>query len=1777
MRGRAASALFCAVLLVTGAVAPVAGGGPHPGDGATGQRTVQESASEERPNRFERKATPAGTVRRAAVNATNASGANDTSTIGTSIHRTNETPNGTDADADASRVVVETTTATEAIPPGVWANLFRDAGQTGVTPRADAPTTAPRIRWSRTLSGPPSGLVATDGRLYLNVADDSLAAIDRRSGTVDWSNGSGVQGFAPVVADDVVVTYPLQGGFLFARQNLTAYDATSGRRAWAITPEDADTFITAPVVADGVIYLGYDRRVTAYDADTGQPGWKTQLGDQPRAPLLVRHGHVYVRERNGNFSALDRTDGSVAWRTSLDTTGFGAQAATERAVYAVNGTAVVAFDPADGSRNWSVGGFARTGALAAGNETLYVSVDTGNETGVVALDAETGEQRWFQSRTGLTFHDVGRMTATDDTLYVAASDGTLYALDRTDGTERWAWTPSGSPGTPTPINDSLYVTAGNTVYALEDRPVDGNLTVNPAPPTVNTTTELNASSVVQSLGGPTQVRRVEWSFGDGDNATGVRVFHRFDDSGTYDVTATVTTNDGFRVPITQSVTVVDPNVSEPRFTLVAASPPGQVPGHPIVTKNYTVGVVAPSSVERVAFEVRKDGETVETLVDRNGSDGWTAAVPTTYGPDSVVRLRAVTASGETVTRTLDIGVVRFGPFVEYILNNGEVEFISGGRYVVGVVLPPTGRIAYEQDLQGLGTLELALLGQATFGGRFDPPRSTLSGQLEYEVVTPNARIAGKGAVTGIDREQDLNELEFERVVGSFEGEGGGYIERDLPVESEGLEVSLVVFYGGYLSGKNVVWRNGTLWPPTNGTASVGLTTSGSLSATVGKGLFEIFALEGTATGRAGIESTFPRLTENVSLAGEAKVQGRVIFVFATVSFERTLFKAGLEVTDASALEAQSTTRTRLRRKVGEVPPSTESPTPAALDASASGGAGTQTGRLTRNRYADGSPSVAGTPEGFLLAWDRQPAAKTVLDGHEITVRRYTDGGFGSPTNLTDDRRMDLDPAVASGVDGSRLVAWTRLNRTFTNASSVDPQDSFGATRVAIATRNGSDSRWSAPRMISGNDGAAFSPRVAYGAGRYVIAWRVDADGNFTTADDQRIRYVTYEPDTGSVGPVRTVADARQPRVAGNETTLRLVGFRPTNASSDDGQLVVRDLSDGTERTVSVENLVDIAVTAGSVTWLRGPANNRSLEYVADVRTGRIDTAPVAAPTDIGAVTRETASGRMVTVLTFRGRTTGGNRTSKPAVFHRARLGGNWTRARRVSPRTASLTFGQAATGGGQDGFLTAFLGRNVSADEQLNDVFFARHTYGAALNLSARVNASVEPGNSTTVHYAIINEGTRIAQNVTVVVEDGSTTVEQAPVRPLDPGERATGTVTVDAPQDGTLGIRAATSTPTLPGSNDTVSLVTSRPELSISDISKRPGATNVTYAVTVANDGDAPAGPTAVAVTNYRRTVATTALAELAPGENRTTTLTVSVAELNRYRPTRIHVDPDDRITEFNETNGVRVVTTTLPELFVVSESTRVDADRGTAEVTVGNRGPGAATVTVGVSTGNRTVRRRTTIDGSPSGDAVTTSVRVPVGNLSLSANESVLVRVRPDAPETNTTDNLVEVPVSSDSESGVNATLITTVNNVGSSAELVVDTSGLPGNITSLSVERPDGTSVSLPESCLSTDSEPCTVTPTASTWADGEYQEVEYVVRVTDATGNTTTDTASTAVYIAGDATGDGRVNIFDAVAIGRAWQTSRGDAGYSDAADLTNDGRVNIFDAVSVGRNWLATAS
>ena len=108
------------------------------------------------------------------------------------------------------------------------------------------------------------------------------------------------------------------------------------------------------------------------------------------------------------------------------------------------------------------------------------------------------------------------------------------------------------------------------------------------------------------------------------------------------------------------------------------------------------------------------------------------------------------------------------------------------------------------------------------------------------------------------------------------------------------------------------------------------------------------------------------------------------------------------------------------------------------------------------------------------------------------------------------------------------------------------------------------------------------------------------------------------------------------------------------------------------------------------------------------------------------------------------------------------------------------------------------------------------------------------------------------------------------------------------------------------------------------------------------------------------------------------------------------------------------------------------------------------------------------------------------------------------------------------------------------------------------------------------------------------NGHYVPMNVILTLTDdgCPPLTNSSDVDVNVYIAGDANGDGKVNILDAVWIGIHWEEQCADLPsyppakccyywteertQQDGADLNNDCKVNILDAVIVGANWEYTA-
>ena len=178
----------------------------------------------------------------------------------------------------------------------------------------------------------------------------------------------------------------------------------SQRRLWTVPLTDVSR--TGVLIVGGTVVVGADDgTVTAVGLD-GRQRWTQDIGDHVLAPMAATDDLVFASVRPeargpATLVALRTNDGSQAWRYEPPST-----------VLDLGGPSVA--------------------TDTAGASSLYV---VGSDASVRALSAADGSQRWAAPLYSPT--DGSPPALTGDTVVVTDQSGTVYALDRATGAERW--------------------------------------------------------------------------------------------------------------------------------------------------------------------------------------------------------------------------------------------------------------------------------------------------------------------------------------------------------------------------------------------------------------------------------------------------------------------------------------------------------------------------------------------------------------------------------------------------------------------------------------------------------------------------------------------------------------------------------------------------------------------------------------------------------------------------------------------------------------------------------------------------------------------------------------------------------------------------------------------------------------------------------------------------------------------------------------------------------------------------------------------------------------------------------------------------------------------------------------------------------------------------------------------------------------------------------------------------------------------------------------------
>ena len=235
-------------------------------------------------------------------------------------------------------------------------------------------------------------------------------------------------------------------------------DVESGSIDWQYPDQSNNqvVFYSQPLVTDEYLYVGdLANNFHKLDIETGEAEWTfSESRGYYVGQAAEVNGTVYAPSNDGNLYAID-ANGDLDWAfetghyiwaqpvISNDTIFVGSM---DHFIYAVSMA---------GEEIWSVemaGAVVGSPLLSEDGETLFVS-SIGDE--VAALSASSGDRLWTFSTEDSVW---GRAALADGTLYVADSDGNLYALDPANGEPIWQTEFAGSVvGGVTAIADGIVL------------------------------------------------------------------------------------------------------------------------------------------------------------------------------------------------------------------------------------------------------------------------------------------------------------------------------------------------------------------------------------------------------------------------------------------------------------------------------------------------------------------------------------------------------------------------------------------------------------------------------------------------------------------------------------------------------------------------------------------------------------------------------------------------------------------------------------------------------------------------------------------------------------------------------------------------------------------------------------------------------------------------------------------------------------------------------------------------------------------------------------------------------------------------------------------------------------------------------------------------------------------------------------------------------------------------------------------------------------------------
>ena len=361
---------------------------------------------------------------------------------------------------------------------GNWVNLLENPQH--VAPAQPALNQPLQMAWIKNVGANiyMTSPLVYNGKIYIASVDEDLKgeahvyALDGKTGELIWNYPVRNSVKNTIVIDNGQVLAQDAQGYLYA------IDTESGRLSWEkqLPINGLPALIEGLVVSDGVVYAGTGKGLCAIDTKDGREIWRNKDWGQGEGTTTTFSVAKNVLVGSSQWRALygnDLKTGELKWEAN--TNGLrnrGASAAVHGdLLYIISSESFFILDVNTGRvvvrKELPFSVDVTSTPLLTDKEIIFGSV----KDGLIALDNETLELKWkFVTNDALvsTSPYSRKPSATietspvlaGNTVYVGASDGTIYGVNKEDGKLVW------KHATGAPVFGSLAV-SGNALIAVD--------------------------------------------------------------------------------------------------------------------------------------------------------------------------------------------------------------------------------------------------------------------------------------------------------------------------------------------------------------------------------------------------------------------------------------------------------------------------------------------------------------------------------------------------------------------------------------------------------------------------------------------------------------------------------------------------------------------------------------------------------------------------------------------------------------------------------------------------------------------------------------------------------------------------------------------------------------------------------------------------------------------------------------------------------------------------------------------------------------------------------------------------------------------------------------------------------------------------------------------------------------------------------------------------------------------------------------------------------------